>query len=116
VLFTPAPHAFVDGMSYSIHGSNKAAHLEDLVVHKDYQRRGFGLLIHLGRDYIVRETGCYKGVLDCRNYNEKFHEKVGYTATGVDMEKWYDGAPIQDFLLQEPKAQVYDMDNKHLAS
>ncbi|KAI1359663.1 acyl-CoA N-acyltransferase [Xylaria arbuscula] len=85
-----------------IHGGSKAAHLEDLVVNKDYQKRGFGRLIHLARDHIVGEAGCYKGVLDCRNYNVKFHEKAGYTATGVYMKKRYDGAPIEDFLLQEP--------------
>jgi len=52
------------------------------------------LLIHKAGEYIVKQTGCYKGVLDCRDYNVGFHEKAGYIHTGAYMKKRYDGVPV----------------------
>ncbi|TLD13527.1 uncharacterized protein PgNI_02732 [Pyricularia grisea] len=81
-----------------INGISKAAHLEDVAVAEECQKMGFGLQIHRARDFIVRQTSCYKGVLDCREYNVGFHEKAGYKRCGVYMKKRYDGVPVEAFL------------------
>ncbi|TLS20773.1 uncharacterized protein PpBr36_11046 [Pyricularia pennisetigena] len=80
-----------------IHGISKAAHLEDVVVAEEYQKMGLGLHIHRARDFIVMKTGCYKGVLDCCDYNVGFHKKAGYEECALNkMEHNVDEHQLDD--------------------
>lgn len=70
-----------------IHKGGKVAHLEDLVVHEDYQGRGVGLTFMQYLEHQATHEGCYKMILDCAEKNVEFYEKCGYSKRGPQMRK-----------------------------
>lgn len=61
-----------------IHNGGKVGHIEDVVVDKEYQRKGIGEKIIT---YILRyakDQGCYKTILDCVDDVKPFYEKLGF--------------------------------------
>lgn len=63
-----------------IHNGRKVAHIEDVVVHIDFQKHGVGTaLIEFLLDY-SKQSGCYKVVLSCLNETKPFYEKIGFTS------------------------------------
>lgn len=64
-----------------------AAHIEDVVVHKDFQKQGIGrqIIQHLEEEAKVHE--CYKIVLDCSETNVAFYESLGYIKRETQMRK-----------------------------
>lgn len=63
----------------------KVAHIEDVAVHPDCQRRGFGKMImtYLKAEAIAQ--GCYKMILDCSSKNVPFYESNGFKQNEVQM-------------------------------
>jgi glucosamine-phosphate N-acetyltransferase len=61
-----------------IHGGGCSGHIEDVAVHKDFQGRGIGaaLVHHLVEQ--AKAAGCYKLILNCREGNVAFYEKLGF--------------------------------------
>ncbi len=70
-----------------LHRGGKAAHIEDVAVHPDYQRRGIGKALILHATQIARERGCYKVVLDCHDHLAEFYEKCGFTRSSCQMRQ-----------------------------
>lgn len=60
-----------------IHNGGRVAHLEDISVREDYQRRGLGRQIVHRLLYYAREAGCYKAILDCKPELVPFYESCG---------------------------------------
>ncbi len=68
-----------------LHKGGKVAHIEDVAVHVDYQRKGIGTAL-VG--YLVeraREAKCYKAILDCFEYLVPFYNKIGFKSFSVQM-------------------------------
>lgn len=61
-----------------IHNGGKVGHIEDVVVNKDYQRKGIGekMVMYLLR--YAKDQGCYKTILDCTDEVKPFYEKLGF--------------------------------------
>jgi len=61
-----------------IHKGGKVAHIEDVAVREDMQRKGIGKAMMQAVDSIANLAGCYKIILDCGDHNIGFYEKCGY--------------------------------------
>jgi glucosamine-phosphate N-acetyltransferase len=67
----------------------KVGHIEDLVVHSEYRRRGFASeLISFAVDLCFR-ANCYKVVLNTNAENVALYEKNGFVQKGIEMTKYY---------------------------
>jgi len=61
-----------------IHSGGKVAHIEDVVVTKEYQGKGIGeKLIRSLLDY-AKKNDCYKTILDSSDDVKPFYEKIGF--------------------------------------
>ena len=61
-----------------IHNGGRVGHIEDVVVDKEYQRKGIGekIITYLLR--YAKDQGCYKTILDCVDDVKPFYEKLGF--------------------------------------
>lgn len=66
-------------------GGQKAAHVEDVAVHPDYQGHGFGKVIMACLTREAALSGCYKIILDCSEKNVPFYEKSGFKKNDFHM-------------------------------
>lgn len=68
-----------------IHGCSKVGHIEDVVIHSDYQGKGLGkLLIEKLKEISLNEK-CYKIILDCSEKKKVFYEKCGFENKNIQM-------------------------------
>ena len=65
----------------------KIGHIEDIVSHTDYRKRGIGKMIVDSLYEIARTEGCYKVVLVSEEHNIPFYEKCGYELYGLAMQR-----------------------------
>ncbi len=75
----------------SIHNLGSVGHIEDIAVAKDQQGKKLGLRIIEALDFIARQTGCYKTILDCSEHNEGFYVKCGFRRAGLEMAHYFEG-------------------------
>ena len=61
-----------------IHGGGKVGHIEDVVVSKEFQSKGIGVIIIKAVLEYARSQGCYKTILDCDDSVRPFYEKLGF--------------------------------------
>ncbi len=61
-----------------IHKGGKVGHIEDVVVKKEYQKKGIGEKIIMYLLRYAKEQGCYKTILDCADDVKPFYEKLGF--------------------------------------
>jgi glucosamine-phosphate N-acetyltransferase len=61
-----------------IHGGGLSGHLEDVAVHRDFQKQGIGAALVRHVTAQAREMGCYKVVLNCFDNMAPFYEKLGF--------------------------------------
>lgn len=76
-----------------IHSLGLVGHIEDIAVAKDQQGKKLGLRLIQALDYLAREVGCYKSILDCSEANEGFYVKCGYRRAGLEMAHYYEKGP-----------------------
>ena len=71
------------------HNLMKVAHIEDVVVDKEYRGFGYGMLIveHV-LDY-CKTQNCYKIILDCNLEHEAFYSKFNFVQRNIQMEIRY---------------------------
>ncbi|KKK20513.1 hypothetical protein ARAM_001121 [Aspergillus rambellii] len=74
----------------SIHNRGMIGHIEEVVVAKDHQARGFGLKVIQALDSVAIGLGCYKTILDCGEHNVEFYKKCGYHPAGTEMSHYYE--------------------------
>ncbi|PNS14871.1 Glucosamine 6-phosphate N-acetyltransferase [Sphaceloma murrayae] len=72
-----------------IHELGLVGHIEDIAVAKDQQGKKLGLRIIQALDYVAKEVGCYKSILDCSEANEGFYVKCGFKRAGLEMSHYY---------------------------
>jgi len=71
-----------------IHNGSCVAHIEDLVVHENYQGKSIGRKLI---EYCLKEIKsdkCYKIILDCKRELIPFYEKFGFNNNNVQMSKY----------------------------
>jgi glucosamine-phosphate N-acetyltransferase len=61
-----------------IHAGGRVGHVEDVAVHRDFQRRGIGtkLVVHAVKR--AQALGCYKVILDCFGPVAPFYSRLGF--------------------------------------
>lgn len=61
-----------------IHDGGKVGHIEDVVVLKEFQSKGIGVIIIKAVLEYAKSQGCYKTILDCDDSVRPFYEKLGF--------------------------------------
>lgn len=61
-----------------IHDGGKVGHIEDVVVSKEFQSKGVGVIIIKAVLEYAKSQGCYKTILDCDDTVRPFYEKLGF--------------------------------------
>ena len=61
-----------------IHNGGNVAHIEDVVVSKDYQGKGIGEKLVKSLLKLAEKNNCYKTILDCSDDVKQFYEKIGF--------------------------------------
>ncbi len=61
-----------------IHDGGNVAHIEDVVVSKDYQGKGIGDMLMKSLLELAKDNNCYKTILDCSDEVKMFYEKIGF--------------------------------------
>ena len=68
---------------------SRVAHIEDIIVHKEYRKKGFGKMILDKLKQRAKETGCYKFTLCCSDDYitgpRNFYKKCGLELRGIQM-------------------------------
>ena len=68
-----------------IHGGSKVAHIEDVVIDKTYQGKGYGKILINNLIEKAKKFKCYKIILNCDEKNIRFYEKAGFQQKNVEM-------------------------------
>jgi len=69
-----------------IFGGGRVAHIEDVAVRTEYQRKGIGFKLV---NYATEQAAimrCVRTVLDCSDENIPFYKKIGYSYHGNSMK------------------------------
>ena len=61
-----------------IHGGGKVGHIEDVVVSKEFEGKGIGMLLVMSLVTIAKSNNCYKTILDCQDELIPFYERIGF--------------------------------------
>ena len=72
-----------------VHNGATVAHIEDLVVDKDYQKQGIATELMQHCLSQLRPDTCYKVILDCKGELAPFYEKLGFKETNVQMSRYF---------------------------
>ena len=68
-----------------IHDGGNVAHIEDVVVSKEYQGKGIGEMLMQSLLELAKDSNCYKTILDCTDEVKPFYEKIGFKKTSSGM-------------------------------
>ncbi len=68
-----------------IHEGGNVAHIEDVVVSKEYQGKGIGELLIQSLLELAKDSNCYKTILNCSDEVKPFYEKIGFKKTSNGM-------------------------------
>ena len=60
-----------------VHEAGKVGHIEDVVVDERYRGKSIGSILIKHLQYIADNKNCYKTLLDCKESNQIFYEKLG---------------------------------------
>lgn len=69
-----------------IHNGSKVAHIEDVVVDKNFLGKGYGKKMIEFLTEKAKNQGCYKVILNCDEEVVGFYEKCGFTQKSLMME------------------------------
>ena len=68
-----------------IHNISLYAHIEDIIIKKEYQGKGYGKTLLLELINICKNKNCFKILLDCQENLIKFYENCGFHNKGYQM-------------------------------
>ena len=68
-----------------IHDGGNVAHIEDVVVSKEFQGKGIGEMLMQSLLELAKNNNCYKTILDCSDEVKPFYEKIGFKKTSNGM-------------------------------
>ena len=61
-----------------IHDGGLVGHIEDVVVRKDYEGKGIGMMLVTSMLERAKEKNCYKTILDCKDDVKQFYKRIGF--------------------------------------
>ncbi len=73
-----------------IHNFGKVGHIEDIVISKEYQNKGYGKEMIEKMVEMGKKEDCYKIILNCKEEVEKFYEKCGFFKKSSQMAIYFD--------------------------
>jgi glucosamine-phosphate N-acetyltransferase len=68
-----------------IHEGGRSGHIEDVAVHKDFQKHGVGAALVRHVIEQARAAKCYKVILNCSEGTAAFYEKLGFRRHDIGM-------------------------------
>ena len=68
-----------------IHNMSLYGHIEDIIVKKEHQKKGYGKLLINKLIDVCKTNHCYKILLDCSNELVPFYEKCGFKLNSNQM-------------------------------
>lgn len=66
----------------------KMGHVEDIVSHRLFRKKGIGKAIVDSLFKIAKTNGCYKVAIQCKEHNIEFYKKCNYELSGVAMQRF----------------------------
>jgi glucosamine-phosphate N-acetyltransferase len=63
-------------------------HVEDIVSHPGYRKKGIGKTILGALFDIAKANGCHKVALQCQEHNVEFYRKCNYEISGLVMQRF----------------------------
>ena len=72
-----------------IHNGACVAHIEDLVVDKNYQKQGIAKELINYCFGLIKSDTCYKIILNCKRDLIPFYEKFDFEEHNVQMSKYF---------------------------
>jgi glucosamine-phosphate N-acetyltransferase len=66
----------------------KMGHIEDIVSHSEFRKKGVGKAIVDALFKIARDNDCYKVALQCKEDNVHFYNKCNYELSGLAMQRF----------------------------
>ena len=69
-----------------IHGLSKVAHIEDVIVDKNYRSQNIGTRLMEYVVNIAKKENCYKVILNCGKSNIGFYKKIGFNIKNYQMD------------------------------
>ena len=66
----------------------KMGHIEDIVSHSEFRKKGVGKAIVNALFEIAKENDCYKVALQCKEHNVSFYNKCNYELSGLTMQRF----------------------------
>ncbi len=72
-----------------IHNFGKVGHIEDIVIAKEYQKKGYGKELIKQIIEIGKKEGCYKVILNCKDEFEDFYKKCGFVKKSSQMALYF---------------------------
>ena len=71
------------------YGGCKMGHIENILVHPDHRKKGYGeQLVHKLLEY-AKENGCYRVDLNCTSELENFYKKNGFKQKHICMNVYF---------------------------
>jgi glucosamine-phosphate N-acetyltransferase len=68
-----------------IHNCSSVGHIEDIVVHENFRKKGISQCILEMLKTYSEEMGCYKVILDCKDDLQYVYQKNGFQKKGCQM-------------------------------
>jgi glucosamine-phosphate N-acetyltransferase len=68
-----------------IHSGGWVGHIEDVVVHKECQKKGIGSALVEHAVGEAKKRGCYKVILDCFEHLVPFYDRFGFRVFNIGM-------------------------------
>lgn len=71
------------------HSQKKVAHVEDIIILKKFQKKGYGKIL---LDELIKkskENNCYKIILNCSKNLISFYQKCGFQLKNVEMSIYF---------------------------
>src|SRR5690606_5376320 len=73
----------------SLRNLGLVGHIEDIAVDSNQRKKNLGKIIIETLDYLAKNAGCYKSILDCSEHNVGFYEKCGHKVAGTQMVRYH---------------------------
>jgi N-acetylglutamate synthase-like GNAT family acetyltransferase len=68
---------------------SNVAHIEDVVIHPDYQSKGIGKILIEKFIDLANQSSCYKVILNCNEKTKGFYEKCGLSSKNIQMSLYF---------------------------
>ena len=68
-----------------IHNISLYGHIEDIIIKKEYRKKGLGKLLINNLIQVCKDRKCHKILLDCSDELINFYEKCGFKNNGNQM-------------------------------